>query len=204
MLPISYANVVQGRGSNANANASGSNSESLHNDHNSDSSVNLFENNSHPLFLHNNDHPGLMLIAKKLIGPENYGPWSRSMRIALNARNKFAIVTGVFPQPEADSPSFAQWERVNDMVISWIMNSVADDISDGLNFVTSAKEVWNELHERFSSINGHRVYQVLRNIHCLEQGNTSVEVYFHKLKGYWDEYAVLEPSIPCVCGSHRL
>lgn len=36
-------------------------------------------NNSHPLYLHNNDHPGLVLIAKKLTGPDNYGPWSRSM-----------------------------------------------------------------------------------------------------------------------------
>nr|XP_017251022.1 PREDICTED: uncharacterized protein LOC108221670 [Daucus carota subsp. sativus] len=205
MLPLSYANVVQGRGTNPNPNPSGAgtSSDTHRTDQCFDSTGSLFENNSHPLFLHNNDHPGLVLIAKKLIGPENYAPWSRSMQIALNARNKFVVVTGAFPQPETDSPLFAQWERVNDMIITWILNSVAEDISDGLNFVTSAKEVWYELQERFSGVNGHRIYQVMRSIHTLEQGNTSVEVYFHKLKGYWDEYAVLEPSVNCVCGAHK-
>lgn len=90
------------------------------------------------------------------------------------------------------------------MIITWILNSVADDISDSLNFVTSAREVWYELKERFSGVNGHRVYQVMRNIHSLEHSNTSVEVYFHKLKGFWDEYAVLEPTVNCVCGAHKV
>lgn len=52
----------------------------------------VVDNNSHPLFIHNNDHPGLVLIAKKLVGPDNYAPWSRLMQIALNAKNKFVIV----------------------------------------------------------------------------------------------------------------
>ena len=28
-------------------------------------------------------------------------------------------------------------------------------------------------------------------------------MYFHKLKGLWDEYAILEPIFTCVCGSHK-
>lgn len=39
-------------------------------------SASYIDNNSHPLYLHNNDHPGLVLIAKKLAGPDNFGPWS--------------------------------------------------------------------------------------------------------------------------------
>lgn len=37
---------------------------------------NVIDNNMHPLFLHNNDHPGLFLISKKFLGPDNYTPWS--------------------------------------------------------------------------------------------------------------------------------
>lgn len=166
--------------------------------------TNFVENNAHPLYLHNNDHPGLVLIAKKLVGPDNYASWSRSMQIALNARNKFVIVNGSFEKPVATSPFLPQWERVNDLVITWILNTVADEISDGLNYVTTAKEVWLELAERFSGTNGHRIYQVLKDTHSLEQGNKSVEVYFHKLKGLWDEYAVLEPTVSCTCGAHKI
>lgn len=62
------------------------------------------------------------------------------MQIALNARNKFVLVNGLYPKPDVTSPLFAQWERVNDMIITWILNFVADEISDGFNYVTTAKE----------------------------------------------------------------
>lgn len=32
------------------------------------------DNNLCPLYIHNNDYPGLVLILKKLIGPDNYAP----------------------------------------------------------------------------------------------------------------------------------
>ncbi|KAL8132887.1 hypothetical protein AgCh_008385 [Apium graveolens] len=116
------------------------------------------------------------------------------MQIALNARNKFVLVNGLYKKPAITSPLYAQWERVNDMIITCILNSVADEISDGLNYVTTASGIWTELYERFSSVNGHSVYQIMKDTHSLEQGNRSIETYFHKLKSLWDEYAVLEPT----------
>ncbi|XP_074323136.1 uncharacterized protein LOC141660076 [Apium graveolens] len=206
----SFANVVQGISNNTGANRDNlileddDTARDTQDGVDLQNNTNFIDNNSHPLYLHNNDHPDLVLIAKKLVGPDNFGSWSRSMQIALNARNKFVIVNGVFEKPSEDSSLLAQWERVNDLVITWILNSVADEISDGLNYVTTARGVWLELTERFSGTNGHRVYQVLKDIHSLDQGNKSVEVYFHKLKALWDEYAVLEPNVRCTCGAHKV
>lgn len=167
MLRSSYANVVQGVGtSHTDINTV---DHSVHKDdedsaqnqlhsvvrhspdttHTSLYNPHIVDSNSHPLFIHNNDHPALILIAKKLIAPDNFAPWSRSMQIALNARNKFFIVNGGYAKPDPSSPLFEQWERVNDLVITWILNSVAEEISDGLNYVTTASDVWQELHERF-------------------------------------------------------
>lgn len=165
------------------------------------------ESNLHPLFLQNIDHPGLILISKKLTGTENFGPWKRSISIALSAKNKLGIVNGTVPKPDDDSPLKAHWDRVNDMVISWILNTISDEINNGMDFVSSAQEVWEELHEQFSNVNGHRVYQVLKDIHTLDQGNKSVELYYHKLKNLWDEYIALEPIVACKykcsCGAHK-
>lgn len=86
------------------------------------------------------------------------------------------------------------------MVISWIMNTVSEEISNGMDFVTSAQEMWEKLYGQVSSINGHRVYQVLKDIHALEQGDKLVEIYYHKLKNFWDEYSVLETVNACKCG----
>ncbi|KAL8113536.1 hypothetical protein AgCh_020749 [Apium graveolens] len=152
MMSHSYANIVQGastsnRSSTAPWNQCDDKILEPSKEKNFQDKIfsgNVIDNHSHLLYPHNNDHPGLILIAKKLIGPENYAPWSRSMQIVLNARNKFIFINGTFKKPE-----------------------------------------------------------VLKNINSLEQGNKSVEVYFHKLKGLLDEYVVLEPSVICVCGAHK-
>ncbi|KAL8089728.1 hypothetical protein AgCh_039279 [Apium graveolens] len=45
----------------------------------------------------------------------------------------------------------------------------------------------------------HKIYETQRNLFKLEQGNDYVELYFHKLKGFWDELRALEPIIKCRC-----
>ncbi|XP_074368235.1 uncharacterized protein LOC141708476 [Apium graveolens] len=150
----SYANVVMNTSTQNGENRSDSSSSTQRNIVN-DEEVSI-ESNLHPLYLQNIDHPGLVLIAKKLTGTDNFGPWKRSITIALSAKNKIGIVNGSYPRPNDDSPLKTHWDRVNDMVISWIMNTVSDEISNGMDFVTSAQDLWNELHDQFSSVNGHK------------------------------------------------
>ncbi|XP_074337143.1 uncharacterized protein LOC141674315 [Apium graveolens] len=177
--------------SNRNTNTSPSNTNA--NTHSSTS----IDNNAHPLFLHNNDQPGMVLISKKLTGYENYASWKRSMQIALSAKKKLAIVTGEFVAPDVSSPLYAHWCQVNDMVITWILNTVNDDISKSMNYMDNAAVVWNELSESFSAVSGHKFYEAQRALFKHEQGNDSVEFYFHKLKGFWDELRALSPVIQC-------
>ncbi|GJZ64222.1 cysteine-rich receptor-like protein kinase 8 [Tanacetum coccineum] len=154
---------------------------------------------NHPLYLHQNDHPGLILISKKLTGSENYGSWKRSMMIALNAKNKLKIVTGEYNEPEANSRNRALWERTNDMIISWILNTIAEQISNSLNFLNTASGLWNELQEHYSQLDGHRIYQITNDLVQLKQNNSAIEIYYHKLKGLWDECDALEAPYMCVC-----
>ena len=128
----------------------------------------------HPLYFHQNDHPGLVLISKKLTGSENYSTWKRSMMIALNARNKMKLINGEFEEPAVNSEIRSLWERSNDMVISWILNTVSEQIDNNLSFVNTAQALWSELNEHYSQLDGHRIYQVSNDLVNLKQGNTSV------------------------------
>ncbi|GKC72139.1 cysteine-rich receptor-like protein kinase 8 [Tanacetum coccineum] len=82
----------------------------------------------HPLYFHPNDHPGLLLISKKLLGSKNYSTWRRSMLIALSAKNKLRLVNGEYEEPITSSNLRTYWERANDMLISWILNIVSEQI----------------------------------------------------------------------------
>ena len=61
------------------------------------------------------------------------------------------------------------------MVISWILNTVSEQIGNNLSFVNSASALWKELHEHYSQLDGHRIYQVSNEIIQLKQVNTLVE-----------------------------
>ncbi|GJU62435.1 hypothetical protein Tco_1244270 [Tanacetum coccineum] len=66
----------------------------------------------HPLFLLPTDHPGLVLISKKLA------------------------------EPNITLPIRALWERNNDMIISWILNTMVDQIGNNMNFTNSVNKPW--------------------------------------------------------------
>lgn len=128
----------------------------------------LIKNNPYPLYLRNNDQPGMILISKKLLGYENYASWKRPMQIALSTKKKFVIINGDFTAPKNDSPLFAHWKRVNDMVITWILNTVSNDIKNSMNYMDNAFTVWNELNKMFSAVSSHKYYETQRDLFRLE------------------------------------
>ena len=63
-------------------------------------------------------------------------------------------------KPRLNSPNFAQWERYDDMVKSWILNSMPKDLRDSLQYVDNSREVWYELENRYDQTNGAKLYQL--------------------------------------------
>ncbi|GKD64836.1 cysteine-rich receptor-like protein kinase 8 [Tanacetum coccineum] len=119
--------------------------------------------------------------------------------IALNAKNKMKLVNGDFPEPAIDSHLRPLWERNNDMLISWILNTVSEQIGNNLNFINYVSKLWVELQEHYVQIDGHMIFQLTNNMVQLKQENCSIEVYYHKLKGFQDEYDALEAPYMCTC-----
>ena len=145
---------------------------------------------SNPYFTHHSDHPGLVLISKSLNG-DNYSAWKRAMILALNSKNKLGFVNGSIkaPSEEIDPEGYATWSRCNDMVHSWIVNTLNPEIVDNVIYYSTAYEVWEDLRERFSQSNAHRIFEIQQDIACLRQEQLSVSAYYTKLKGLWDELA---------------
>ncbi|KAK6920191.1 Retrotransposon Copia-like, N-terminal [Dillenia turbinata] len=144
-----------------------------------------FNDLNNPYRLDNEDNPVVILVVDLLTG-ENNVPWSRSMRWALRARNKIGI-NGDFQRPTDPDPLLDAWERCNDLVVCWIQNSVSNTMKSSLTFVDDAREMWNELQDRYSQQNGPRIFQLKRALASLTQEQDSISVYYGKLKVLWDE-----------------
>ncbi|KAM3199514.1 hypothetical protein P3L10_031874 [Capsicum annuum] len=96
-----------------------------------------------------------------------------------------------------------QWERVNAIVLSWLMNSVSTDLLGGVVHASSSQDVWNDLKERFDKVDGSRTYNLYQEIATISQGFQSVSVYFTKMKGLWNEFEFMVPSPACNCERSR-
>ena len=164
--------------------------------------------NNDPLSLQASDHPGMCLTNIKLNGT-NFQQWSRSVKIALRTITKIGFIEGTCERPASTSPKYEQWIRCDNMVVSWLLNSIVPELSEAFLYAGSAKELWSELAERFGQSNGPLLYQIQKEIAELHQGNDSIAVYYTKLKRLWDELDNLSeiPSCDCIhkanCGASK-
>jgi hypothetical protein len=61
------------------------------------------------------------------------------MSMALSAKDKFGFIDGSLTKPAMDTPKYFAWDRCNNMVLSWILNSVSQEISSSIIYIESTK-----------------------------------------------------------------
>ncbi|CAN1146609.1 Retrovirus-related Pol polyprotein from transposon TNT 1-94 [Linum perenne] len=107
---------------------------------------------SNPLFLSPGENLSVPITSVKLSN-DNYHLWSRSINVALSIKNKIVFIDGSLPPPATTDTTFAAWNRCNYAVLSWLLNSVSDDIAQSLisydsafitQYFTNLKMLWEE------------------------------------------------------------
>ncbi|KAL5787778.1 hypothetical protein ACOSP7_004727 [Xanthoceras sorbifolium] len=73
-----------------------------------------------PFYIHPSNSPGTVLISQLLNG-DNYPTWRHAMRMALSTKNKMGFITGTIIKPQSPKAKIVEWERCNDMVLSWLL-----------------------------------------------------------------------------------
>ena len=112
---------------------------------------NPLEDPANPYFLHHGDNPGNTLVSQLLTGQDNYVSWSRAMQLAISVKNKIGFLDGSISKPSlSDQNLYTAWIRNNNMVISWILNSVSKEISSSI--------LYDDFETR-KSVNEHIFYQ---------------------------------------------
>jgi hypothetical protein len=77
---------------------------------------------------------------------------------ALATKNKLEMVDGSMPQPPANTSNFKAWKKCNNMVLSWITNSISKDIAINILYITKVEDAWKDLKIRFSQGNGPKTF----------------------------------------------
>ena len=113
-------------------------------------------------------------------------------------KNKLVFIDGSCVKPVDPSQS-RQWQRCDDMVTSWILNSLTKEIADSVEYVNNSSELWKELEDRYDQTNGAKLYQIQKEIDDLTQGTLDITVYYTRLKKLWEELNTLNAKSICTC-----
>ncbi|XP_057250547.1 uncharacterized protein LOC130589340 [Beta vulgaris subsp. vulgaris] len=142
-----------------------------------------------------------MQVGAMIFNGGNYLNWSRSAKMGLASKNKLGYINGKLPRPKADAPEYFKWDRNDNMVRCWILKSLKENIAGSLMNMKSAKDLWDEIAERYAQSNAPQIYQLKKELNDLEQDEMSVCDYYCKLKSYWDQLDDLEGIPECNCGA---
>ncbi|KAI5344590.1 hypothetical protein L3X38_012467 [Prunus dulcis] len=146
-----------------------------------------------------------MVITSKPLNGNNYATWCRSISISLSAKNKFDFIDGTVKMSSAKTypDEFSLWKRCNDMVLSWLLNTLELDIVNSVIYSTTVYEIWEDLRERFSQSNAPIILQIQWDLSSLTQDQLSVAAYYTKLKALCDELASYSDLPFCICGAMK-
>ncbi|GJW85606.1 ribonuclease H-like domain-containing protein [Tanacetum coccineum] len=129
---------------------------------------------SDPLYLHPNDTTALTVVSIKLKGTENYQVWSCAMLLALEGKNKTVFIDKTCKRSVIDEVLGRQWDRVNTIVLGWILNSISYELFLGQIFSKRAKHVWKELKETYDKVDGSIMFGLHHQINTLKQNGSSI------------------------------
>lgn len=79
------------------------------------------------------------------------------------------------------------WERCNDMVGSWILNSMSPEICLSILYAETAVQIWADLKESLTQSNALKICQLKQSIVSLKLEEKLVAIYFNSLKSIWDK-----------------
>ncbi|CAM8998473.1 unnamed protein product [Rhodiola kirilowii] len=148
-------------------------------------------------FVNKNDIHGNPLVSEVLTGRQNFVPWRKAMEIALSARDKLEFVEGQIPIP-TDVKLKARWKRCNNVIMTWILNSVSKNVVGQILHSENVDVAWRSLNMKYGGSNVSRKFSLQQEIANLMQGNMDVSGYHEKLVNLWHELDSMRKYKMCI------
>ncbi|KAJ8640502.1 hypothetical protein MRB53_017196 [Persea americana] len=109
----------------------------------------------------NTDAYSVQITTIRLNG-DNYLRLSQSVQMYIRGWGKIGYLTGDKKAPTLEDPTYVTWDAENSMVMTWLVNSMDEDINSKYMCYSTAKELW-------------------------DNGEDSITKYFNSLKHLWQD-----------------
>lgn len=97
--------------------------------------------------------------------------------MTLKSYNKMGFIDGTLAKPEKTDSDFAAWSMINNMLVSWIYNSLDSSIKITMSRITDARTMWEALKTHYSVPNVSQGFKLWTDLSSTRQHGSSVMVY---------------------------
>ncbi|KAI4352450.1 hypothetical protein L6164_006700 [Bauhinia variegata] len=133
-------------------------------------------------------------LSSVLLNEFNYLPWSRAITLALGGRSKLSFIDDQAFIPDASSQDYATWLSKDQLVRSWILNSMDPQLAEIFSYSDSAAQLWMAVRDMYGQQNNYaRIFELQRDIVNLQQSGKPFVQLLGSLKKMWNELEVYRP-----------
>lgn len=133
-------------------------------------------------------------LSSVLLNEFNYLPWSRAVSLALGGRSKLGFINGSIEAPDASSSTYESWLSKDQLVMSWLLNSMERKLAEIFSYSESSSKLWETVKEMYSSQNNAaRVFQLKKDISNLQQEGKPFVQLLGSMKSMWNELETYRP-----------
>ena len=80
--------------------------------------------------------------------------------IALSGKNKMGFVDGLVKRSKTSTVNAKAWDRVNNVVMGWLLSVIDEKIANTLQWLKTAKDIWDELEERYGQTSCAQLFSI--------------------------------------------
>lgn len=110
-------------------------------------------------------------------------------------RGKDDYLTGAAPKPDPEDSKYKVWKAENNMVMSWLINSMTNEVGDNFILYETAQQIWEAAKETYSDTEDTaEAFEIESVLHDFRQGDLTVTQYFSRLTRYWQQLDMFETT----------
>ena len=95
--------------------------------------------------------------------------------------------------PEKKEAKLKKWKLENNLVMSWLLNTMTNEIEENFMHFSTAQEIWDATKETYSSVdNTSAIFEIKSLTHDLRQGISFVIEHFNTLTHYWQQLDIYD------------
>ncbi|KAM1184771.1 hypothetical protein PS2_013846 [Malus domestica] len=152
-----------------------------------------FSNTSSLSIIHGEINPNLRLCSV-FLNEFNYLPWSHAISLALGGRSKLGYVNRSIEAPQPSSTLYGAWHANDQLVMSWILNSMEPKLFKLFSYSKSSRILWESIKEMYDSQNNVVcIFQLKKDLAGLRQGDQSFMQHLGSMKSMWNELDMYRP-----------